>query len=107
MKEFLKKYGSSLIFLAYMLMLIGVILFAHYSGKKKDKQIEELTVELNYYKDLNSAYENSRDSLIYDILKRDSVITIIKYNYDEKKMEIENYNDSLLIAEFEKLLRSN
>ena len=107
MKEFLQKYGNLFVFLAYILVLVGFILFAHYSGKKKDIQIEELTVELNYYKDLNSAYENSRDSLIYDILKRDSIITIIKYNYDEKKMEIENYNDSLLIVEFEKLLRSN
>lgn len=88
------------------LIILFLICFANFESKKLSKRINELETELNYYKELNQQYDDVRDSLLYDIFQRDSILTIIKYNYEQRKLEIDNYNDSDIISQFEKLIRT-
>ena len=88
------------------LIILFLICFANFEGKKLSNRINELETELNYYKELNQQYDDVRDSLLYDIFQRDSILTIIKYNYEQRKLEIDNYNDSDIISQFEKLIRT-
>lgn len=75
--------------------------------RNRDSYIEQLEKELYYYRNLDSVYTVKRDSIIYNITYKDSLIVKIKEEYEKEKDKIILSSDDELVSKFNELVWSD
>lgn len=95
-------------------ILIGIIIFFYIKCELKNNFIEyqesyinKLEEELEYYKTLDSTYIVKRDSIEYNIIRKDSIIVQIKQRYEKQKDNILGSDDSAVVNKFNELVWSD
>lgn len=102
----LNKFLKILSVFIFILLLGFAIVFAI----KYKNQLEinnKLINELNYYINLNKPFIDKKDSIEYNITKRDSTITIINNNFENEKERIKTLDNSSIVIEFKELVWSD
>ena len=102
----LNKFLKILFFVFFISLLVYSFIFT--IKYKNQLQInDKLINELNYYTNLNKQFIDKRDSIQYNIIKRDSIITIINNNFENEKERIKTLDNSSLVIEFKELVWSD
>lgn len=94
----------------FIILFISLLVYFFVFTIKYKNQLEindRLINELNYYTNLNEPFIDKRDSIEYNIIKRDSIITIINNNFENEKERIETLNNNSLVIEFKELVWSD
>lgn len=86
----------------FVLLICGIA----FQADKHKKQINELKEQLEYYKNIDNSIKTKIDSIEYNIIYKDSVITEIKKNYIDEIEIVKNNNDVDALVEFERLVRA-
>lgn len=102
------------VYIIILSILLGIIIFFYIKCEFKNRFIQsqesyinKLEEELKYYKTLDSTYIIKRDSIEYNIIRKDSIITQIKRRYEKQKDDILNSDDSAVVSKFNELVRSD
>lgn len=66
--------------------------------------IEKLEKELEYYHTLDSTYVLKRDSIVYNIMVRDTIIYKIKEQYGKQKDSVLRSSDNVVVNKFNELV---
>ena len=90
--------------LIVLLLFSGVILYGYFTIKNKDKQIDTLTEQVEYYKQAANPSKEIIDSLVYNIQYRDSIIYNIKYEYITNVEIVKEMSDSAVVDYFKQLV---
>lgn len=101
---------SKVLKIIFIILFISLLVYSFVFTIKYKNQLEindRLINELNYYTNLNEPFIDKRDSIEYNIIKRDSIITIINNNFEDEKERIETLNNNSLVNEFKELVWSD
>lgn len=94
-----------------LFLIIGFLVIKQIISDRKirnrDSYIERLEKELYYYRNLDSIYIVKRDSIIYNITYKDSLIVKIKEEYEKEKDKIILSSDDELVSKFNELVWSD
>ena len=102
----LNRFLKILFFVFFISLLVSSFVFT--IKYKNQLQInDKLINELNYYTNLNKPFIDKRDSIQYNIIKRDSIITVINNNFEDEKERIKTLDNSSLVIEFKELVWSD
>ena len=93
----------SIFFLVIVILGIKDIL-SNRKIEQRQLYIEKLEKELDYYRTLDSVYTVKRDSIVYDIKYRDSIITKIRTKYESEKDGVLVSSDNAIVDKFNKLV---
>ena len=95
-------------------ILLGIIIFFYIKCEFKnsfiqsqESYINKLEEELKYYHTLDSTYTVKRDSIEYNIIRKDSIITQIKKRYEKQKDNVLGSDDSAVVNKFNELVWSD
>ena len=99
------------VYIIVFMILVGTILFFYLNLQSKknyierqELYIEKLEQQIEHYKSLDTTYVSKRDSIKYNIIKKDSIIYKIKEEYEEQKNTISASNDSDVVNKFNELV---
>lgn len=101
---------SKVLKIIFIILFISLLVYSFVFTIKYKNQLEindRLINELNYYTNLNEPFIDKRDSIEYNIIKRDSIITIINNNFENEKERVETLNNNSLVIEFKELVWSD
>ena len=96
--------------IVFVILFISLLVYSFVFTIKYKNQLQindKLINELNYYTNLNKQFIDKRDSIQYNITKRDSIITIINNNFEDEKERIKTLDNSSLVIEFKELVWSD
>lgn len=94
----------------FIMLFISLLVYSFVFTIKYKNQLEindRLINELNYYTNLNEAFIDKRDSIQYNITKRDSTIIVINNDFENEKERIKTLDNSSLVIEFKELVWSD
>ena len=105
----LSKESKLYIIIAFIVFVIIMFLCLKLENKNKviesqNTYIEKLQKTIDYYKNFDSTYVNTRDSIEYNIIKRDSTIYKIKEEYEKQKDSVLLSNDGTVVSKFNELV---
>lgn len=89
-------------FVTLLLIVFGV--YIYFNIKHKNNKIEELTKQIEYYKQAANPSKESIDSLVYNIHYRDSIIYNIKHKYITDVELVKEMSDSTVVNYFKQLV---
>lgn len=95
------------IWLIVGLLFVGTILYGYFTIRNKNKQINELTNQIEYYKQAADPCKEIIDSLVYNIHYRDSIIYNIKTEYITNVEIVKEMSDSAVVDYFKQLVWSD
>lgn len=93
--------------LLWLVLLIVLSIVFTVTTTKQRKQINELTKEVEYYKEAETPFKESIDSVVYRIVYRDSIIYNIKQDYLYDSEVIKNMSDTAAVGWFLQSVWSN
>lgn len=92
----------------FLMIIIGVFVIKTTKRNKiinsQEIYIEKLEKELEYYHTLDSTYVLKRDSIVYNIMVRDTTIYKIKEQYGKQKDSILHSSDNVVVNKFNELV---
>lgn len=92
----------------FLMIIIGVFVIKTTKRNKiinsQELYIEKLEKELEYYHTLDSTYVLKRDSIVYNIMVRDTTIYKIKEQYGKQKDSILHSSDNVVVNKFNELV---
>lgn len=97
----MKDWIASLL-LVILCIIIGLNFY--FTVKSKNKKIDLLNKEIEYYKEAANPSGEIIDSLVYNIKYRDSIVWNIKTKYIEDVEVIKNMPDSAAVELFNQLV---
>lgn len=105
----LSKESKLYIIIAFVVFVIIMFLCLKLENKNKviesqNIYIEKLQKTIDYYKNFDSTYVNKRDSIEYNIIKRDSTIYKIREEYEKQKDSVLLSNDGTVVSKFNELV---
>jgi hypothetical protein len=103
------KKGKLYIIIAFIVFVIIMFLCLKLENKNKviesqNTYIEKLQKAIDYYKNLDSTYVTKRDSIEYNIIKKDSTIYKIREVYEKKKDSVLNSTNNDVVNKFNELV---
>lgn len=101
---------SKVLKIIFIMLFISLLVYSFVFTIKYKNQLEindRLINELNYYTNLNEAFIDKRDSIQYNITKRDSTIIVINNDFENEKERIKTLDNSSLVIEFKELVWSD
>ena len=106
------KHDKTVIIIVFIFLIVLMVLCLKLNNKNKYIQyqkeyIESLQKAIDYYKNLDSTYVVKRDSIEYNIIKRDSTIYKIREVYEKKKDSVLNYTNNDVVDKFNELVWAN
>ena len=87
-----------------VLLFIGFGFYIYFTIKSKNKYIDELTEQIEYYKQAANPSKEVIDSLAYNIHYRDSIIYNIKHKYITDVELVKEMSDSTVVNYFKQLV---
>ena len=72
--------------------------------RKQELLIEDLNSKIEYYENLDTTFVHHRDSIEYNITRRDSTIYQIIYEYETEKGTVYSMSDTVLVDKFKELV---
>lgn len=97
-------------FIVFLLLMIIIGFFVVKTSKEnriinsQEVYIEKLEKELEYYHTLDSTYVLKRDSIVYNIMVRDTIIYKIKEKYGKQKDSVLHSSDNVVVNKFNELV---
>lgn len=92
----------------FLMIIIGVFVIKTTKRNKiinsQEIYIEKLEKELEYYHTLDSTYVLKRDSIVYNIMVRDTTIYKIKEQYGKQKDSILHSSNNVVVNKFNELV---
>lgn len=92
----------------FLMIIIGIFVIKTTKRNKiinsQEIYIEKLEKELEYYHTLDSTYVLKRDSIVYNIMVRDTTIYKIKEQYGKQKDSILHSSDNIVVNKFNELV---
>ena len=106
------KENKLYIIVSFVIFVIIMILCLKLENKNKviesqNDYIEKLQKAIDYYKNLDSTYVVKRDSIEYNIIKKDSTIYKIREVYEKKKDSVLNSTNNDVVDKFNELVWAN
>lgn len=106
------KENKLYIIVSFVIFVIIMILCLKLENKNKviesqNIYIEKLQKAIDYYKNLDSTYVVKRDSIEYNIIKKDSIIYKIREVYEKKKDSVLNSTNNDVVNKFNELVWAN
>lgn len=89
------------------LLFVGIVLYGYFTIRNKNKQITELTEQIEYYKQAANPHKEIIDSLVYNIHYRDTIIYNIKQKYITDVEIVKEMSDSVVVDYFKQLVWSD
>lgn len=83
--------------------VIGYIVTAA-KCRKQELIIEDLNSKIEYYEQLDTTYIHKKDSIDYNIIKRDSIIYDITIEYETEKEAVSSMSDTAVVNKFKELV---
>lgn len=96
--------------IVFIILFISLLAYSLVFTIKYKNQLQinnKLINELNYYTNLNKTFIDKKDSIQYNIIKRDSIITVINNNFEDEKERIKTLDNNSLVIEFKELVWSD
>lgn len=93
--------------LIWLVLLFALSIIFVITTNKQRKQINELTKEIEYYKEAETPFKESIDSVVYRIVYRNSIIYNIKQDYLYDSEVIKNMSDTAAVGWFLQSVWSN
>lgn len=98
---------GDIIAIIFTLICVGLCIYGHFVCKKQAEMINDLTEQVEYYKNAANPSGEVIDSLKYNIQYRDTTIVNIKKKYVEDVEIIKNMPDSAAVNLFHELVWAN
>lgn len=108
----ISKESKLYIIISFIVFVIIMFLCLKLESKNKEIEsqnayIERLQKAIDYYKNLDSTYVVKRDSIEYNIIKKDSTIYKIREVYEKKKDSVLNSTNNDVVDKFNELVWAN
>lgn len=87
-----------------ILLFISFGFYIYFTIKSKNKCIDKLTEQIEYYKRAANPSKEAIDSLVYNIHYRDSIIYNIKHKYITDVKLVKEMSDSTVVNYFKQLV---
>lgn len=91
----------TLVITCCFILLIVALAFESHRSKKEIKNLKE---QLEYYKSIDTVLQPKVDSIEYNIIVKDSLVTEIKKKYIDEIEIVKHNNDVDALAEFQRLV---
>lgn len=106
------KHDKTIIIIVFVFLVFLLVLCWRLNTKNKyiesqKEYIESLQKAIDYYKNLDSTYVVKRDSIEYNIIKKDSTIYKIREVYEKKKDSVLNSTNNDVVNKFNELVWAN
>ncbi len=102
--------ADKIYFTIFLILMIIIGVFVIKTTKRnrvinsQELYIEKLEKELEYYHTLDSTYVLKRDSIVYNIMVRDTIIYKIKEQYGKQKDSVLHSSDNVVVNKFNELV---
>lgn len=102
--------ADKIYFTIFLVLMIIIGFFVIKTTKRnrvinsQELYIEKLEKELEYYHTLDSTYVLKRDSIVYNIMVRDTIIYKIKEKYGKQKDSVLHSSDNVVVNKFNELV---
>lgn len=102
--------ADKIYFTIFLVLMIIIGVFVIKTTKRnrvinsQELYIEKLEKELEYYHTLDSTYVLKRDSIVYNIMVRDTIIYKIKEKYGKQKDSVLHSSDNVVVNKFNELV---
>lgn len=102
--------ADKIYFTIFLVLMIIIGVFVIKTTKRnrvinsQELYIEKLEKELEYYHTLDSTYVLKRDSIVYNIMVRDTTIYKIKEQYGKQKDSVLHSSDNVVVNKFNELV---